>query len=130
MEALRRHRHEQRKERLAFGPEYHDHGLVFCQVNGKPLDPHNLLKRSFKRLLKKAGIEKDLHLHDLRHSCATLLLKQGVHPKVVQERLGHSTITMTLDLYSHVLPGLQREAGEKLEALLLGEGAEKKKRQG
>lgn len=130
VEALRRHRHEQRKERLAFGPDYQDHGLVFCQANGKPLDPHNMLKRSFKRLLKKAGIAKDLHLHDLRHSCATLLLKQGVHPKVVQERLGHSTITMTLDLYSHVLPGLQREAGEKLEALLFGEGAKKEKRQG
>lgn len=130
VEALRRHRHEQRKERLAFGPDYQDHGLVFCQVNGKPLDPHNMLKRSFKRLLKKAGITKDLHLHDLRHSCATLLLKQGVHPKVVQERLGHSNITMTLDLYSHVLPGLQREAGEKLEALLFGEVARKENRQG
>lgn len=130
VEALRRHRHEQKKERLAFGPDYQDHGLVFCQVNGKPLDPHNMLKRSFKRLLKTAGIAKDLHLHDLRHTCATLLLKQGVHPKVVQERLGHSNISMTMDLYSHVLPGLQREAGEKLDALLSGETPRKEKRQG
>ncbi len=130
VEALRRHRHEQRKERLAFGPEYQDHDLVFCQPNGKPIHPQNLTKHNFRRLLKNAGITKDLHLHDLRHTCATLLIRQGEHLKVVSERLGHSTVRLTADTYSHLLPGMQREAGAKLDAILFGEAAKKEKRQG
>lgn len=129
VEALRRHRHEQRKERLAFGPDYEDHGLVFCQPNGKPLHPSTVTRWHFKRLLEKAGLP-NVRFHDLRHTTATLLLKQGVHPKVVQERLGHANISITLDTYSHLVPGTQREAGAKLDAILFGGGAKEGRRRG
>lgn len=73
--------------------------------------------RAFKDTLKRAGLP-NLHFHDLRHTAATLMLKEGIHPKVVQERLGHSQISLTLDTYSHVLPSMQAEAAEKLDQLL------------
>jgi integrase len=84
---------------------------------GIPISCHNLIDRSWKPLLKKAGLS-DTRFHDLRHTCATLLLTKGVHPKIVQEMLGHSSITITLDLYSHVLPDMQREAVSAMEDLL------------
>lgn len=117
VEALRRHRLEQKKEKLFYGQEYRDQGLVFCTPKGGPIDKKTLL-RWFKRVLATAGLPAT-RFHDLRHTCATLLLKAGTHPKVVQERLGHSSIGMTLDTYSHVLPGMQREAARKLDELLL-----------
>ena len=80
------------------------------------MGPSNLY-HNFKRLLKKAELP-DIRFHDLRHTAATLMLQQGVHPKVVQERLGHSDISMTLNTYSHVLPVMQDEAAEKLDVLL------------
>jgi integrase len=84
---------------------------------GTPLDRHNLCQRSFKPLLKKAGLP-GIRFHDLRHTCATLLLTRGVHPKIVQDLLGHSTIAITLDTYSHVLPGMgDAAAGAMDEAL-------------
>jgi integrase len=74
------------------------------------------VRRSFKPLLKEAGLP-DIRFHDLRHTAATLLLAKGVHPKIVQERLGHSSINLTLDTYSHVMPTLQRDAADKLDEL-------------
>ena len=80
------------------------------------MDPDNMC-HEFKRLLVKAGLP-DIRFHDLRHTAASLMLQQGVHPKVVQERLGHSNISLTLNTYSHVLPVLQDEVAHKMDELL------------
>jgi integrase len=111
VEALRDHR----QRMLAEG---HPHGLVFCDTAGGPLRKSNLIGRSWHPLLEKAELPR-IRFHDTRHTHATLLLSQGVHPKIVQERLGHSQIALTLDTYSHVLPGMGREAAAKLDALLV-----------
>ncbi len=97
--------------------EGHLDGPVFNDTRGGPLRKSNLLRRSFAPLTKQAGLPA-IRFHDLRHTTATLLLTQGVHPKIVQERLGHSQISLTLDTYSHVLPGMGREAAAKLDTLL------------
>ena len=80
------------------------------------MGPRNMT-RLFKATLVKANL-LDIRLHDLRHTSATLMLQQGVHPKIVQERLGHSTISMTLDTYSHVLPAMQQDVAEKMDEIL------------
>ena len=96
---------------------YKDHGLIFASGVGTPLNPENLVRRSFKPLLKEAGLP-EIRFHDLRHTCATLLLGRGVHPKLVQEFLGHATIAMTLDTYSHYLPSMgDKTAGAMGDAL-------------
>ena len=82
-----------------------DSGLVFTTRIVTPLGRQELVTHSFKPLLRKAGLP-DIRFHDLRHTCATLLLSKGVHAKFVQELLGHATISITLDIYSHVLPGM------------------------
>jgi integrase len=92
---------------------------VFCTGAGTPISVHNLHNRSWKPLLKKAGLPHK-RLHDLRHTCATLLLTKGVHPKVVQELLGHSSISVTLDTYSHVLPNMQEKAVAAMDAIFEG----------
>ena len=84
------------------------------------MDAHNLVARHFKPALKAAGLPAAVRLYDLRHTCATLLLAAGTNPKIVAERLGHASITLTLDTYSHVLPTMQEEAAGRLEALLYG----------
>lgn len=89
---------------------------VFCDVRGGPLRASNVVRRSFRPLLKRAGLPV-IRFHDLRHTAATLMLSQGIHPKIVQERLGHSKIAVTLDIYSHVLPSMQRDVAEKLDRL-------------
>lgn len=89
---------------------------VFCTRTGRPVSVHNLHNRSWKPLLRRAGLP-DIRFHDLRHTCATLLLTKGVHPKVVQEMLGHSSISVTLDIYSHVLPTMQEKAVEAMEGI-------------
>ena len=86
---------------------------------GEPLEANNLKKRYFKPILEAAGLP-DMRLYDLRHTAATLRLVNGEHPKVVQEMLGHASITLTLDTYSHVLPGMQEESAARLNALLTG----------
>lgn len=106
---------EHRKRMLVEGHAGADR--VFSNVEGGPLRRPDFQRRSFKPMLKRAGLP-NIRFHDLRHTSATLLLSQGVHPKVVQERLGHSQISVTLDVYSHVLPGMQRDAADKLGALL------------
>ena len=93
-----------------------DYDLIFPSSIGTPLDPSNLY-HSFKQLLKKASLP-NIRFHDLRHTATTLMLQQGTHPKIVQERLGHSDISMTLNTYSHVLPVMQDEVAEKLDELL------------
>jgi integrase len=110
--ALEAHREAQLVERGHWGDAYVDHDLVFCRENGEPLDP-NRFSELFTAAAKRAKLSS-IRLHDLRHTHATHMLAAGVHPKVVQERLGHSSITITLDLYSHVTPGMQRDAAAKV----------------
>ncbi len=88
---------------------------MFATETGTPLNRQNLGRRSFKPLLKLAGLPEKTRFHDLRHTCATLLLVKGIHPKVVQKLLGHSNIAITLDTYSHVLPGMGDEAAGAIE---------------
>jgi len=91
-------------------------GLIFTTSTGRPISPRNIL-RHFKLVIEKSGLP-EIRFHDLRHTHATLLLAAGVHPKVVQERLGRSQISLTLDTYSHVIPSLQTEAADQFEAIL------------
>lgn len=91
-------------------------GLVFTTSTGRPISARNIL-RHFKKVIERTGLPV-IRFHDLRHTHATLLLTAGVHPKIVQERLGHSQISLTLDTYSHVIPSLQTEAAEQFEAIL------------
>ena len=99
------------------GDLYQDNGLVFATQVGTPINPRNLTGRSFKPLLTRAGLP-DIRFHDLRHTAATLLLTRGVHPKLVQELLGHATISITLDTYSHVLPGMAEQTASAMEDVL------------
>lgn len=117
VEALKAHRAAQNIERLKVGNLWEDHGLVFCTHGGRPLDSHNVARTSFKPLLKRAGLP-DIRFHDLRHTCATLLLSRGHHPKLVQELLGHASVALTLDRYSHVLPGMGDQTAAAMEAAL------------
>ena len=103
IEALRSHRAKQARERLALGPAYDDHDLVCPRPGGAPWPP-DMFSTTFAASVRRSGM-KLFRFHDLRHSHASQLLKAGVHPKVVSERLGHAGIGITLDTYSHVLPG-------------------------
>ena len=104
-EALKRHRQRQLEGRIAHAGLWQDHGLVFATGVGTPLNRHNLSRRSFGALLEQAELPK-IRFHDLRHKCATILFSRSQHPKLVQELLGHATVAITLDTYSHVLPGM------------------------
>jgi integrase len=115
--ALVEHRQRQAVEREQQGVVWEEHGLVFANTVGRPLSPHNLRQRSFFPLLARAGLPR-IRFHDLRHSCATLLLGEGVHPKIVSDLLGHSQIGITLDLYSHVTATMQAVAAEAMGRLL------------
>lgn len=106
--ALREHRTRQRERRLALGPQWREADLVFTNEIGGPIDPMNLYHR-FVALIAKAGVPR-IPFHGLRHTHAILLMKHGVHPKVVAERLGHADITLMLSTYSHVLPQMQQQA--------------------
>ena len=113
---LRKHVGFQSKERQEAEEAWHENDLIFPSPIGTPMDPDNMC-HEFKRLLVEAGLP-DIRFHDLRHTAATLMLQQGVHPKIVQERLGHSDISLTLGTYSHVLPVMQDEAAETMDELL------------
>jgi integrase len=117
VQALRNHRKRQVEERLKHDGFWQDHGLVFTTLVGTPLNRHNVFSRSFKPLLRRAGLP-DIPFHALRHSFATLMLAGGEHPKVVQEMMGHSGIRVTMDFYSHVLPDMQKGAVDRLGAML------------
>ena len=106
IKALNVHRERQDKQIEAAKGHWRDPELVFASTIGTSLDPSNLVARSFKPLLKRAGLP-DIRFHDLRHTCATLLLSEGVLVKVVQEILGHSSVSVTMDVYSHDLPDMQ-----------------------
>ena len=97
--------------------KYEDHNLVIGNSNGSYKDPKYFSYKIFKRLLAKTGIPPNVRFHDLRHTHATWLLEKGVHPKVVAERLGHSSIRITLDTYSHVIKGMQQVAVSKLDEI-------------
>jgi integrase len=114
--ALCAHRGRQVVERLAAGERWVDLDLVFPSERGTLADGPNVTHR-FHKLLKRADLPS-MRFHDLRHACASLLLVQGVHPRVVMETLGHSQISLTMNTYSHVLPALQRDAADKMEAIL------------
>ena len=117
--ALRLHRRRQAEERLAAGPAWRERDLVFPTTLGTPMLGNNLLKRNLRPLLEKAGLPP-LTFHELRHTFATFHLASGGKPKVIQEILGHSSIKTTMDTYSHVIPGMQEEATERLQQLLFG----------
>jgi integrase len=116
IEALRNHRKTQLEEKLR-ASSYEDSGFVFATSKGTPLDAQNIVNRHFKPLLKHTGLP-DKRWHDLRHTCATLLLGRGVHPKLVQHLLGHASITITLDLYSHWIPSMGRHAADGMDEAL------------
>jgi integrase len=114
---LKGHRHRQREEQLAAGAAWDSsNDLVFRDELGGPLHP-DWFSREFNLLVRRAGVPR-IRLHDLRHTYATLALKTGVHPKVVSERLGHATVGITLDLYSHVTPAIARDAADAVAATI------------
>jgi integrase len=114
---LKAHHKKQQEEKIKLTGLYKDHGLIFATRVGTPINPENLVNRSFKPLLERASLP-EIRFHDLRHTCATLLLGRGVHPKLVQELLGHATIAMTLDTYSHYMPSMgDQVAGAMKDAL-------------
>jgi len=110
---LKEHYEKQKLERAMLGIPLADDDLVFAQLDGRPLLPDTVSHAWFK-LVRRTGL-KSIRLHDARHSHASIMLKQGIHPKIVQERLGHSTIAVTLDTYSHVAPGLQQAAAKRFD---------------
>lgn len=118
VEALRQHQARQAEERLRLGPIWQDHNLVFCTQVGDPLYGTYVL-RQLEKHLKVAGLPR-VRFHDLRHTAATLLLSARVNPKVVSEMLGHATMAITLDIYSHVLPDMQQDAAHAMGTLLYG----------
>lgn len=114
--ALRAHRKRQLEERLAWGPAYDDGGYVFCREDGRPLHP-DAVSKWFTAAVEGVDVPR-ITLHGMRHTWASLALQAGVNPKVVSERLGHATVGFTLDVYSHVMPGLQEDAAAKVAALV------------
>jgi integrase len=111
LDALKRHKAKQNQQKLLLGRGYQDHDLVNSTLEGKPINPRNLI-RNFHRMIEKSGVPK-LRFHDLRHTHASIMLQLGEHPKIVSERLGHSRTGVTLDIYSHVIPNLQADAAKK-----------------
>jgi integrase len=118
--ALRAHRARQAEERLAVGPGYQESGLVITRLDGSPIHPERF-SSWFRQHVRAAGLPR-IRLHDVRHSYATAALAAGVPAKVVSERLGHSAIAITMDTYSHVLPGLDEAAGTVARLILGAEG--------
>lgn len=115
--ALIEYRSWQDNEKLQWQNQYHDNNFVVCNEQGDIRDPSYFSYHIFKKLLSEAGLPKSIRFHDLRHTHATWLLEAGENPKVISERLGHSSIRITLDTYSHLLKGMQQPALEKLDAL-------------
>ena len=108
--------HKSRQEELKKGEKWQENGLVFTTNNGTAILPRNLV-RHFKGKIAAAGVP-EIRFHDMRHTVASLLLAGNVHPKIVQELLGHAQISLTLDTYSHVLPTMQREAAKRMDGFL------------
>ena len=119
--SLAEHRARQQAERLPVEVPEGERELVFTKVDGRALQPQNV-SQAFTNNIARAGLTR-IRLHDLRHTSATLALHAGIHPKVVSERLGHSSIAITLDTYSHVVPGLQEAAASQLASLIRGDSS-------
>jgi integrase len=117
---LREHRRRQVEDRIAFGPGYDDGDLVFARADGSPVDP-DVVSTMFGRQSRRLGLPR-IRFHDLRHTHATLALSAGIHPKVVQERLGHSSVSITMDTYSHAIPAMQADAAVRIAAIVDGTG--------
>ena len=117
IEALKLHRAARNAERLKAGTLWQDNGLVFCTHGGRPLGSHYVARTSFKPLLERAELP-DIRFHDLRRTCATLLLSRGHHPELIQELLGHACVALTLERYSQVLPGMGDQTASAMEAAL------------
>ena len=117
LKALRSHLERQLGEIDRAGGLWRENGLIFASVVGEPLDRRYITTHRFKPLLELARLPQ-IRFHDLRHTCATLLLSKNVNPKVVSEMLGHATIAITLDTYSHVLPTMQESAAAAMEEVL------------
>jgi integrase len=117
VDTLSRHRARQAEEKLRTGAPFQDQGLVFAGERGGIINPSNLRNRSFVPLLKRAGVPR-ITFHDLRHTCASLLFQRNVHPKFVQELLGHASVAITLDTYSHMMPGMGGEAAHAMKEVL------------
>ena len=113
---LKEYRSDQELLRVQLGLNLNEDDFVFIRPDGKPINP-NTITLAFRRIMRKARLER-IRVHDLRHTHASLMLKAGVHPKIVSERLGHASVSITLDTYSHVLPGLQEEAAVKFDEIL------------
>jgi integrase len=116
VDALLRHRRSQQQERQIAGERWQDTGFIFTTSIGTPLDGSTVTHR-FQATLKAAGLGR-IRFHDLRHTCATLLLAQGVHPRLIMEILGHSQIAITMNLYAHVIPAMQKEVAAQIDAIL------------
>lgn len=123
LEALRFQRAKQDEDRNKLGQQYVDHDLVFATHWGTPLQARNVI-RAFKAALERAGLPRMVRVHDLRHTAATLMLDAGVHPKVASERLGHSTVGITLDLYTHSVQRLDQDAANQMQRILRGESGQ------
>lgn len=115
---LRSHRDRQERERIESGGEYDDHGLVVCAESGSPIHPHSF-SQMFEKAVERAGL-RQIRLHDLRHTHATIAVKAGVPVKVISERLGHESPAFTLKQYAHVVPGMQAEAAELIATVVAG----------
>lgn len=117
VEVRRIHRKVQLEESHKVGANWQDYDLVFASSKGTPLNAQNIVNRRSKPLLKRAGI-RDIRWHDLRYTYATLLLSRGVHPKYVQQSLGHTSIQLTLDRYPHWIPSMGRHAADGMDQAL------------
>lgn len=117
VDALQQQRRRQLEERLRLGPAWQDDNLVFTDTAGGPIEATAFLRNEFWPLLRRASLPR-IRFHDLRHTAATLLLGQGVHPKIVSEMLGHSQVGITLDLYSHVTPTMQQAAVDAMDRIV------------
>jgi integrase len=116
LKKLTEHKERQDIERQGYTEEWQELKLIFATSQGSPIGPRNLY-RKFKSIIKSSGLP-DIRFHDLRHTCATMMLQSGVNVKVIQTALGHSSVTITLDTYSHVMPGMQTEAAQMVDNLI------------
>ncbi|WP_257789056.1 site-specific integrase [Paenibacillus larvae] len=114
--ALKKHKHWVNKNMVQHGPEYQNHDLVCCHEDGRPIAPRTLQNVFHKRC--EALELPNIRFHDLRHTHATIMLQLGQHPKVVSERLGHGRVGITMDIYSYVLPDMQKDAADIFESAL------------
>jgi integrase len=114
---LQDYKDKQISQKLMLGNSTKEEDLIFSDIEGNPLLP-DTVTHAWIKLVRRIGL-KGIRFHDLRHTHASLMLKQGVHPKIVQERLGHASIQLTLDTYSHVAPGLQEAAAKSFDDVVL-----------